>query len=223
MCCTLICPRSEIYRRQNTSFKRSNLSPFRIDEVAYYMTVLESQAREQARLKKFCLLRDGGRCLVTGRYDANDERFFPWPQNASTAYTQAAHILPYALGNFNEKDSIQLTQKATIWDAITRMFSDVSSRLNFNGNRVNELCNVLTIYDSLHTAFGAFAFCLTPTEEENTLQNRNISKISDCLLGWTASQSNCDICYYRFKGWSYQARIYYRCTPRLRMFCMQLA
>ncbi|KAF8454039.1 hypothetical protein BDZ91DRAFT_748327 [Kalaharituber pfeilii] len=132
--------------------------PLGPDDVDYYMNILEAQPCDQGTLRRLCLLRDGGRCVFTGIEDAN-------LHENGLAYTQVAHIVPYALGYFDERNSVQLEARATVWDAIVRMFPDVTSRLNFNGNQINNLCNVITLCTDLHVAFGAFRCCLTPIDD----------------------------------------------------------
>ena len=52
-------------------------------------------------LKRACLERDGGRCVVTGQYDENEIEKLPPHQRVLhiVCSTDAAHIIPFALGS----------------------------------------------------------------------------------------------------------------------------
>lgn len=56
---------------------------------------------DQRWLKRACLERDGGKCVVTGEYDENEIRRLPPHQRSFyiTCSTEAAHIIPFALGS----------------------------------------------------------------------------------------------------------------------------
>lgn len=56
----------------------------------------------QLWLKRACLQRDGGRCVVSGYYDLKDIMRLPPDQrvqNRLTCETEAAHIVPFSLGS----------------------------------------------------------------------------------------------------------------------------
>jgi hypothetical protein len=106
-----------------------------------------SQKRDQKMLKKMCLERDGGRCMVTGFWDGDNA-----PAGVLTTPTQAVHIVPFSLANIS-----------VTWDAIYRMFPDIRSRINFSANSINETCNVMTMSQSLHDTFCKFGFCFIAT------------------------------------------------------------
>jgi hypothetical protein len=73
------------------------------DSVEEIVSELESSSREQAWLKEACFLRDDNRCVLTGLYDtrkaeeslSEDER-----KHITTTATEAAHIIPFSIGNF---------------------------------------------------------------------------------------------------------------------------
>jgi hypothetical protein len=70
-----------------------------LDDVEYIASANKSQKRDQHSLKKACLERDRGKCMVTG-YWAED--YSGAPEDAVKTVTQAVHIVPFSLGNFNE-------------------------------------------------------------------------------------------------------------------------
>jgi hypothetical protein len=73
------------------------------DSIEEIISELVSSSREQGWLKEACLLRDDNRCVLTGLYDtgkadeilSEDER-----KHITTTDTQAAHIIPFSVGNF---------------------------------------------------------------------------------------------------------------------------
>ncbi|KAA8903642.1 hypothetical protein FN846DRAFT_891052 [Sphaerosporella brunnea] len=133
--------------------------PGGFDDVDDIAAEIVSQKRDQQRLKKMCLDRDGGRCMVTGFTD--HKRF---PADERSIRTQAVHIIPFSLGDFGEA---QRRSISTSWDAIYRMFPDIRSRINFSANSINETRNVMTMSENLHPTFGEFGFCFIETERPN--------------------------------------------------------
>ena len=79
--------------------------PLGFDDVEEISDTLESQQRDQRRLKQACLQRDGGRCMITGAWA---EGYPDAPEDESKAATHAVHIVPFSLGNFTE-DHVQKT------------------------------------------------------------------------------------------------------------------
>lgn len=74
-------------------------------------TELEPSNRDQRRLKKKCLERDGNKCQLTGCYDRDAAKTLPPSELAGllTASTQAAHIVPFSCGSFTELDVSNLS------------------------------------------------------------------------------------------------------------------
>lgn len=137
------------------------------DSIEEIISELVSSSREQGWLKEACLRRDDNRCVLSGLYDtrkakeslSEDER-----KRTATTFTQAAHIIPFSVGNFAPTE---LGNTAMIWDALYRYFPGIRSRLNFSADKINDTYNAITLADTLHSAFGAFQFALEPTSEEN--------------------------------------------------------
>lgn len=76
-------------------------------------TEIESSSRDQSRLKRKCLERDGNRCQISGYYDADAAKQLPPAELAGLlkARTQAAHIVPFSCGSFTELDVSNLYLK----------------------------------------------------------------------------------------------------------------
>lgn len=49
---------------------------------------------EEARLRTECLARDGGRCVITRRFD---DDYLDAKSNSSSIFTECAHIIPFSL------------------------------------------------------------------------------------------------------------------------------
>jgi len=81
------------------------------DEIEEAMTEIESSSRnDQQKLKTDCLRRDGFRCVISGLYDRQSIRdhLVTPPAGNPSGGTECAHILPFALRKFNERNSQQV-------------------------------------------------------------------------------------------------------------------
>lgn len=140
----------------------------------------DTEPGSQKCLKTTCLRRDNNRCVITGAYD-NDEAqkhlTLSERERIGTAYTVAAHIIPFSLGNFSETEvnllsvhcvvtSLTFDQRwnpVSIWDAIYRCFPSIRSTVNLSADTINDTRNAMTMSSSLHHAFGDFMFTFRPT------------------------------------------------------------
>jgi hypothetical protein len=70
------------------------------EEIASEFEGVETR-NSQTALKKACLRRDGNKSVVTGYYDATEAKKLTQHerQGLLTFRTQAAHIIPFSLGN----------------------------------------------------------------------------------------------------------------------------
>ena len=72
--------------------------------------ILSSSRSGQPALKRACLERDQYCCVATGLLDLQSGEDFPdlvGPDTVTT-FTECAHILPFALGDFNPNDGRQV-------------------------------------------------------------------------------------------------------------------
>jgi hypothetical protein len=71
------------------------------DDVDHVAATITPQKRDQAKLKANCLARDNNRCMLTGIYEvlSDVER-----QNITAPETEAAHIIPFSLAAFDERE-----------------------------------------------------------------------------------------------------------------------
>jgi hypothetical protein len=61
-----------------------------------------SSRKDQARLKAECLRRDGYRCALSGSVDGKSRNKVPSAELSDIVKTQCAHILPFALRDFDD-------------------------------------------------------------------------------------------------------------------------
>ncbi|KAJ5575562.1 hypothetical protein N7535_002488 [Penicillium sp. DV-2018c] len=122
----------------------------------------------QSRLRRNCLERDGYKCVATGRYSGSHAH----PKNAPTAYLEAAHIIPFALGSFQSNDSEAVHRHATIWVNLRRYFP-VLRRLSFTSEDINSEKNVLMLDMVLHKEFGQFRVIFEATGLANQYRVKN--------------------------------------------------
>ena len=125
-------------------------------------TIDDPIVREQKRLWVECLKRDGNSCVLTHIYDENVK---PRPSRRILGALEAAHIIPFSLGNCNTEAERQ--QIGTIWNTMYRYFPSVRSRLSFGYESLNDVSNVMMLLGPLHGYFGAFKLALEPTAVSN--------------------------------------------------------
>ncbi|KAI9925089.1 hypothetical protein ASPWEDRAFT_72238 [Aspergillus wentii DTO 134E9] len=147
-------------KAQITPSPRSNAQEA-VDSTSIAMT--DPIVREQQRLRRECLQREGNRCAVSGVYNA--EHMATAPSNVITANLEAAHVIPFALGIFKNENERQ--RIATIWTYLHRYFPCLLSRIGFDYESLNKVENVMMLEKLLHGEFGAFNWTLEATETVN--------------------------------------------------------
>lgn len=134
--------------------------------MGFAMTILEGSSRTgQSELKRQCLDRDGGRCVLSGAIDT--DRYGKMPpgerKGAKHSRTECAHILPFALSKLKEKTAVQVQNKATTWWALYEYFPALQGKIA--ADTVNQPGNAVTLSAAIHTEFGSFSFGFQSTEE----------------------------------------------------------
>jgi hypothetical protein len=135
------------------------------DEITNAIHSTDSSTRaDQKQLKAQCLMRDGFRCVFSGEYDMTSYKaklVQPPPDSSPTCtFTECAHIIPFALGNFDESKAIECQNKATIWYAIHRYFPSLKGKLH--AGNINQPANAITLDPSVHSNFGAYCLSFWP-------------------------------------------------------------
>jgi hypothetical protein len=75
------------------------------------MAAIEPSKRTgQAALKRKYLKRDGYHCTIFDKFDATSfqEKLYSGKEGESGGYTEYCHILPFALGNFNVENAMEV-------------------------------------------------------------------------------------------------------------------
>lgn len=72
--------------------------------------ILPSSRNDQQKLRKDCMRRDDHRCIISGIIDP--DHYFNLPPNDRKGRRhsplECAHILPFALGEFNGENALQV-------------------------------------------------------------------------------------------------------------------
>lgn len=127
-------------------------------------TIEQSSRRDQKRLRKQCLQRDGYQCVYSGWFDRHSvkEKRVLLPQGARWGNTECAHIIPFALGSFDDKDSVETQNKALIWGTLHRYFPALQGKID--ANSINQPGNAVTLANAVHSVFGDFELMFRPRE-----------------------------------------------------------
>jgi hypothetical protein len=140
------------------------------EEIADAMQFIESSTRaDQKLLNTECLRRDGFRCVFSGAYDRASHKasLVQVPAGQTACHTECAHIIPFALGKFDESKGIQCQNKATIWFAIHRYFPSLKGKIH--AGNINQPANAITLDPSIHKEFGAYDLSFWPQSQVSLL------------------------------------------------------
>jgi hypothetical protein len=119
---------------------------YRLDETD------ESLEEPERQLRKAAMLRDGGKCVISG-------------YNEVDADLEVAHIMPFYLAKWeNDHDK---HQKMAVWENIFHYFPSVTTRLNFYYQQINDLENVMMLQMNLQHEFRKFNLALEETATLN--------------------------------------------------------
>ncbi|KAJ5091336.1 hypothetical protein NUU61_006206 [Penicillium alfredii] len=135
--------------------------------------------REQQRLRNHCLARDGQRCVITNAWNSG---YTQRPNPSVHAPLVAAHIIPFALGQFQENAPDDRYRHASIWTNLNRYFPELRSRLHFSSEDINEEQNVMMMVGAFHDEFGSFHFVLEATETPNRYRLKEFSNFASLFL-----------------------------------------
>ncbi|EFX01451.1 hypothetical protein CMQ_6393 [Grosmannia clavigera kw1407] len=141
-------------------------SPEATAAVDLAMATIETATRaEQTRLRRDCLRRDGYRCVYSGSWemDVHDDQIVLPPRGAMRTSTECAHIIPFALGSFNENDATETRDKAIIWFALHRYFPALREKIT--ARNINQRANAVTLDSSVHKIFGKCKLAFSPSDE----------------------------------------------------------
>ncbi len=85
-------------------------------QIEIAMASIESSSRsDQQRLRDMCLRREGYKCALTGKADRDSVQRRLVERTGQERVMQCAHILPFGLSVFDEKDSRQVSTKLIVY------------------------------------------------------------------------------------------------------------
>jgi len=129
--------------------------------------------QSHAYAKKNALIRDGYRCVVTGKYDAGSyyeirelEDKVRADSSLRVGATECAHIFAESTNSSIELGSAKREYAATMW-AVMNRFGHEELPDELNGSKVHRLENVITMVSEFHTFFDQLKIWFVPTNEEN--------------------------------------------------------
>ncbi|KZT10295.1 uncharacterized protein LAESUDRAFT_755803 [Laetiporus sulphureus 93-53] len=110
------------------------------------------------------LVRDGYKCVITGKDHV--DKITTWT-GFDLDTTDAAHIMPFGLNDFEETDVPTMVDETAVWAAL-QAFSGRSLD-GLRGDDINSLENVLTLSASVHRLFGQLVLALEPIEAKSNV------------------------------------------------------
>ena len=129
----------------------------------------------QSQLRKHRLQRDGNRCLFTGDYGMDNKQAL---RNAIHGYLESAHIIPFALGVFDQTDAESYSHHLSTWESIYRYFPHMESeRFRERLDRLNDEANILTLAAIPHREFSQFRMVLESTGTPNQYRIKTFPNI----------------------------------------------
>ncbi|KIH86392.1 hypothetical protein SPBR_08483 [Sporothrix brasiliensis 5110] len=135
-------------------------------------TINASTRAEQAVLRAECLRRDGYRCVFTGTWDFNsvDKGMAMPPPDYEAGPVECAHIIPFALGTFDDGDAVQTRNKTIIWFSIHRYFPELKDLID--ARSINQCGNVVTMDLPTHRNFGSYIVAFQPQGDNKYVATR---------------------------------------------------
>ncbi|KAJ5698004.1 hypothetical protein N7462_000009 [Penicillium macrosclerotiorum] len=112
----------------------------------------------QSRLRDHCLERDGNRCTITRVYSFTHDP----PSDVMSGTLQAAHIIPFTLGSYDQGNRDAEYRNSAIWINLRRYFP-VLHAMSQDRQLINHESNMLMLTLEAHAQFGAFRIVLEAT------------------------------------------------------------
>ena len=107
-------------------------------------------------LRRHCLRRDGHRCVCTGicEFAIVKDELIALADGEEPAFLDCAHIIPFAMGEFDDTDATQTRNKAVIWFAIHRYFPALAEKID--ARSINQYADVMMLDTTVHRFFGSY-------------------------------------------------------------------
>lgn len=124
-------------------------------------------------LRRRCLARDGGRCVMTRTYDNRylETLYAGLPPRRrrhmpAGGKTEAAHIIPHSLNSLHADATILHPSKRMVWRILNMFAPGVSNSLA--GDLIDTPMNAMMLTADIHERFGNLDCYLQQTSEANT-------------------------------------------------------
>lgn len=120
-------------------------------------------------------MRDGNRCVITGRYDENKAQELELTdedrEGILTGWTECAHTIPFSTAPRSSSDGAvdsSEPDKIRTWALIYRYFPAVEAKLNIRSpSEINAPRNALAMPRDLHFSFGLFKFAFEAVDDNS--------------------------------------------------------
>ncbi|KAG8944193.1 hypothetical protein FRC03_002148 [Tulasnella sp. 419] len=137
--------------------------------------LLHQAPKNHQTAKRMALIRDGYRCIVSGRYDLPSYLQFPTVQAAyednggtALAHLKATHIIPGSINagiSDEHEGSAKRHYASTVWAVLDRFGGVFFEELD--GENVHRLENIMTMDPIVHGKFDSLNLWLEATETTN--------------------------------------------------------
>lgn len=135
------------------------------DDIDARIATIDASSRaDQRNLRNDCLRRDNYRCVFSGKWDTASvyEGIVVPPPGHGFAPLQCAHILPFALGTFDDNDAVQTRNKAIVWFAIHRYFPEIRDLID--ARTINQRQNAVMLEANTYIHFGSYMLAFLPQD-----------------------------------------------------------
>ncbi|KAL1904722.1 hypothetical protein Sste5344_009586 [Sporothrix stenoceras] len=127
------------------------------------MAMIDASTRDdQNNLQNDCLRRDNHKCVFSGKWNTASvlNGIVVPPPGFDYGPLQCAHILPFALGTFDDSSALETRNKSIIWFALHRYFPEIRELIN--AKSINQRENAIMLDASTHIHFGSYILSFLP-------------------------------------------------------------
>ncbi|KDQ54118.1 hypothetical protein JAAARDRAFT_38731 [Jaapia argillacea MUCL 33604] len=134
--------------------------------------LLQEAPKNHSTAKEKALIRDGYRCVLSGKFDTmsyvRNPAALPFFHASPSAVspTQAAHIFPDSTNQGISGENEGGSEASTVWTVMER-FGQVNGEEELNGPNIHRLENVMTLNPEVHFYFDLLMLWLEATDEPN--------------------------------------------------------
>ncbi|KAH0420174.1 hypothetical protein CcaCcLH18_14149 [Colletotrichum camelliae] len=126
-------------------------------------------------LKDECLLRDGFRCAYChcSDYGSITKGLFVPPADMPAGGTHLSHVLPLALGKFNDANQMEREAAANFWYALYRYFPGLKGKIG--PDSLNQHQNLITFQTGAREDYNNLLLAFNPVDDKiNKYEVKNL-------------------------------------------------